>query len=143
MGGRGHNRHEPKRGGLLCPFRGELGPRLTQCGLGGGLLPYQVACHIRSPVRPAFYDCSAILTVSQRQKHCSTNGILPWPVLRVYLLSCACLGTRARPVSLLATTMTSRVGLPRGPPRDVFDVPTAIEASTNQSIKQSINQSIY
>ena len=32
-------------GGLLCPFRGgwELGPRLTQCGLGQGLLPYQVA----------------------------------------------------------------------------------------------------
>jgi len=32
-------------GGLLCPSfrRGELGPRLTQCGLGRGLLPYQVA----------------------------------------------------------------------------------------------------
>jgi len=27
MGDRGHNRHGPKRGrGLLCPFRGELGP---------------------------------------------------------------------------------------------------------------------
>jgi len=22
MGDRGHNRHGPKRGGLLCPFRG-------------------------------------------------------------------------------------------------------------------------
>jgi len=43
MGYRGHNRHGPKRGGLLCPFRGELCPRLTQCGLGQGLLPYQVA----------------------------------------------------------------------------------------------------
>jgi len=44
MGDRGHNSHEPKRGGLLCSFRGgELGPRLTQCGLGRGLLPYQVA----------------------------------------------------------------------------------------------------
>ena len=44
MGDRDHNRHGPKRGGLLCPFRGEgeLGPRLTQCGLGRGLLPYQV-----------------------------------------------------------------------------------------------------
>jgi len=29
MGDRGHNRHGPKRGGLLCPFwRVELGPRL-------------------------------------------------------------------------------------------------------------------
>jgi len=44
MGDRGQNRHGPKRGGgLLCPFRGELGPRLIQCGLGRGLLPYQVA----------------------------------------------------------------------------------------------------
>jgi len=44
MGDRGHNRHAPKRGGLLYPFRGgELGPHLTQCGLGRRLLPYQVA----------------------------------------------------------------------------------------------------
>jgi len=46
MGDRGHNRHGPKRGGLLCPFRGGLGPRLIQCGLGRGLysiLRYQVA----------------------------------------------------------------------------------------------------
>jgi len=44
MGDRGQNRHKPKRGGLLCPFRGrEPGPRLTQCGLGRGILPYQVA----------------------------------------------------------------------------------------------------
>ena len=39
----GHNRHWPKSGGLLCPIRGELGPHLTQCGLGRGLPPYQVA----------------------------------------------------------------------------------------------------
>jgi len=40
----GHSRHGPKTG-LLCPVRGwaELGPRQTQCGLGQGLLPYQVA----------------------------------------------------------------------------------------------------
>jgi len=43
MGDRGHNRHGPKRWGLLCPFRAELGPRLIQCGLGRGLLPHQVA----------------------------------------------------------------------------------------------------
>jgi len=30
MGDRDHNRHGLKRGGLLCPFRGELGPRLIQ-----------------------------------------------------------------------------------------------------------------
>ena len=28
MGDRSHNRHGPKRAGLLCPFRGELGTRL-------------------------------------------------------------------------------------------------------------------
>ena len=38
----GHNRHGPKIGGL-CPFWGELSPHLTQCGLGRGLPPYQVA----------------------------------------------------------------------------------------------------
>jgi len=42
MGDRGHNRHGPKRGGLLCPpLRGGRDFRLTQCGQG--LLPYQVA----------------------------------------------------------------------------------------------------
>jgi len=43
MGDRVHNRHGPKRWGLLCPFRADLGPRLIQCGLDQGLLPYQVA----------------------------------------------------------------------------------------------------
>ena len=42
MGDRGHNRHGPKRGGAV-PLSRELGPRLVQCGLGRGLLPYQVA----------------------------------------------------------------------------------------------------
>jgi len=32
-----------KEGGCCAPFAGELGPRLTQCGLGRGLLPYKVA----------------------------------------------------------------------------------------------------
>ena len=49
IGDRGHNRHGPKRGGLLCPFCGQLGPRLTQCGLGRGLLPYQV---VSSSIQP-------------------------------------------------------------------------------------------
>jgi len=43
MGDRGRNRHRPKAGGVLCPFRGALGTRLIQCGLRGGLHPYQVA----------------------------------------------------------------------------------------------------
>jgi len=43
MGDRGHNRHGSKEGELLCPVRAELGPRLIQCGLRRGLLPYQVA----------------------------------------------------------------------------------------------------
>ena len=43
MGDRGHNRHGPKRGGVLCPFRGALGTRLIQCSLHGGLVLYQVA----------------------------------------------------------------------------------------------------
>jgi len=40
----GHNRHGLKSGGPLCPFlRGGTGPYLTQCLLGQGLPPYQVA----------------------------------------------------------------------------------------------------
>ena len=37
MGDSGHNRHGPKGGGVLCPFRGALGTHLIQCGLRGGL----------------------------------------------------------------------------------------------------------
>jgi len=44
MGDHGHNRHGPKRRGCCAPLAGKkLGPRLTQCGLGRRLLPYQVA----------------------------------------------------------------------------------------------------
>ena len=42
MGDRGHNRHGPKREGVLCPSHGALGTRVIQCGLHRGLLPYQV-----------------------------------------------------------------------------------------------------
>jgi len=45
MGDRGHNRHRLKRGERLCPLRGELGPRLKQCGLDRGLLPYEWRLH--------------------------------------------------------------------------------------------------
>ena len=44
MGDCGHNRNGPKRGGDCCaPFAGELGPCVTQCGVGRAPLPYQVA----------------------------------------------------------------------------------------------------
>ena len=43
MGHRLATRHGPKRGGLLCPFRGELGPHLTQCGRGQGLPLCQIS----------------------------------------------------------------------------------------------------
>jgi len=49
MDDRGHNRHGTKRRGLLCPFRGELGLRVIQCGLSRGLLPYQV---VSLPIQP-------------------------------------------------------------------------------------------
>ena len=42
-GDRDRNRHGPKEGGGAVPFRGDLGPRLIQCGLGRGLIPYQAA----------------------------------------------------------------------------------------------------
>jgi len=38
----GDNRYVPKIGGRT-PFGGDLGPHLTQCHLGQGLPPYQVA----------------------------------------------------------------------------------------------------
>jgi len=52
MGDCGHNRQGLKRVGLLCLFcgGGELGPRLTQCGLGQGLLLYQVASSSIQPL---------------------------------------------------------------------------------------------
>ena len=43
MGDRGHNKHGPKRGRLLCSFcggEGKAGSPVTQCGLGQGILPY-------------------------------------------------------------------------------------------------------
>jgi len=50
MGDRGHNRHGPKTGGgLLCPVRGELIPRIIQCGLGRGLLLYHL---LSSSIQP-------------------------------------------------------------------------------------------
>jgi len=50
MGDRGHNRHWPKTGGgCSAHFAGKLGTRLTQCGLGRGLLPYQAASSSTQP----------------------------------------------------------------------------------------------
>ena len=45
MDDRGHNKHEPKRGGFLCSFRGEGAgsPSDTMWRMGQGLLPHQLA----------------------------------------------------------------------------------------------------
>ena len=53
MGDRGHNRHGPKEGGAAVPLSRQLGPRLVQCGLGRGLLPYQVAS---SSIQPSGHN---------------------------------------------------------------------------------------
>ena len=42
MGDHGHNRHGPKRGSCCAPFSESWNPVLIQCGLGRGLLLYQV-----------------------------------------------------------------------------------------------------
>ena len=53
MGDHGYNRHGLKTGeGCCAPFVGELGPRLTHCTLGQGLLPYQVASSFIQPFGP-------------------------------------------------------------------------------------------
>ena len=49
MGDRGHNRHGPKNGAVVPLSQGELRPRLTQYGVGRGLLPYQV---VSSSIHP-------------------------------------------------------------------------------------------
>jgi len=79
MGDSGHNRHGPKRGeGLLCLFRGELGPHLIQCGLGRGLLPY-TKCRLHPSSRLATIDvnqklgdvpllCSRLATIDVGRK---------------------------------------------------------------------------
>jgi len=53
IGDRGHTTHGPKIGeGAAVPLSRELGPRLVQCGLGRGLLPYQAAS---SSIKPFGY----------------------------------------------------------------------------------------
>jgi len=43
MGDSSHCRHGRKEGWAAVPLHRQLGPRLIQCGLGRGSLPYQVA----------------------------------------------------------------------------------------------------
>jgi len=52
MGDCGHNRHGPKGGGAAVSLLqgGELAPRQTQCGLGQGLLMYEVASSSIQPI---------------------------------------------------------------------------------------------
>ena len=65
-----------KTAGLLCPFRGQLGPRLIQCGLCRGLLPYQVACssiqpfgHNRHGPKIGWCGCAFFLEVAASQSN--------------------------------------------------------------------------
>jgi len=84
MGDRGHNSHGPKRGELLCCFRGELELRLIQCGLGRGLLPYQVASSSIQPVghnrhRPkiGWGGCAFFLGVAGSPSNTKSPGTRP------------------------------------------------------------------
>jgi len=90
MGDRGHNRHGLKEGGVLCPFRGSLATRIIQCGLCGGLLPYQVAsssiqpfghnsvgCHSpRRNISTNYYFVVKMHTVGVRSDENSTNCLV-------------------------------------------------------------------
>jgi len=67
MGDHGHNRHGLKEGRVLCPFRGALGTRLIQCGLRGGLLPYQVASSSIQPFGHNSVRCQSL------RRNISTN----------------------------------------------------------------------
>ena len=44
----------------MCPFRGALGTRLMQCGLRGGLLPYQVASSSIQPFGHNSVGCHSL-----------------------------------------------------------------------------------
>jgi len=56
MGDRGNNRHQPKRGELLCPFAREPGPRPTQCGLGRDLAYFRPKRRLHPSSRLATID---------------------------------------------------------------------------------------
>jgi len=65
IGDRGHNRHGPKSKRPSSPplLGGELGPHLTQCGLGRGLLPYKWHLHPSS--------CLATIDMNQKLRGCA------------------------------------------------------------------------
>ena len=70
MGDRGHKRQRPKRGGVLCLFRGALGTRLIQCGLRRCLLPYQVASSFIQPFGHNSVGChSPHMNISTNQAY--------------------------------------------------------------------------
>jgi len=88
----GHNRHGPKSGGLLCPFSwGELGSHLTQCHLGWGLPPCQVAswsiqpfCHNTPTLQTDRQDRqgshsigrTVVVTAAHRRVKLGTSGLV-------------------------------------------------------------------
>ena len=67
MGNRGHNRHGPKRGRGAVPLSLSAGNRLIQCGLCGGLLPYQVASSSIQPFGHNSVGCHSL------RRNISTN----------------------------------------------------------------------
>jgi len=87
MGDHGHNRHGPKRGELLCPFRdmgpklgscaplgeGELGPYLTECAQGRGLSAYQVSSWFVQP-----FGHSARTSQTDRQDRQTDGQTMVW-----------------------------------------------------------------
>jgi len=93
----GHNRHGPKVGGCTPLEEGELGPHLTQCRMGRGLPPYQVASwsikpfgHMRhgpriirtQTKRPApvnFENVGAAVPLSVGRAGCPSNTMWPGP----------------------------------------------------------------
>jgi len=69
VGDYSHNRHGPKREGLLCPFRGgELGPRLTQVAWA------QVYFRTKWRLSP----CSRLATIDMGQMGQKLGGAVHW-----------------------------------------------------------------
>jgi len=69
----GHNKHGLKSvGGLLCPFREELGPNATQCGLGRGRPPYQVAS---CSIQPFGHNTPTLQGDKQDRKRSDSVGV--------------------------------------------------------------------
>ena len=74
-----HNGHGSKWGGCCAPYAGELCPGLTQCGLGWGVLHYQV------------YVASSYIQLFGRNRHGPKTGSRApfWGELGPHLAQCS------------------------------------------------------